>query len=408
MSFELLNSILLSIYSIAAVSSQSLLDISMALIFMTVFYIFFKNKKIFIFKKIGIEWAFLGYVFVVILGFLINSSKDAEILNSIYKFLWLINIYILIYAFQSCHFETKKIIKSLSVLTLIPTLYSLCSYIYGTDLITGRDNSRITGLVNSSTYHAHGNAMIFTFLVGCLYFSYKKLNFIWRLFSLTVTVLLGLSVVLTFTRGIWFSIFLSSFLVLYFLDWRKLLKFLITSFVCFSLFYKLWPKFNERINDTTRSQSNEERLSLFKVNVQIWKEYPLLGIGYGENLRRNREYWDRPEWNKPQGYITSHAHNQYLNVLATTGVFGFIFFCAFFFFFLIKNFRLIKKTSLQKTPERYAILMVCFWAQVQFVLACFSDVSFEYAKIRALIILVWALVIALEQKPEIMIEEKLA
>ena len=55
-------------------------------------------------------------------------------------------------------------------------------------------------------------------------------------------------------------------------------------------------------------------------------------------------------------------------------------------------------------PERFALLVVALWAQWQFVLACLTDVSFEYAKIRALILLVWALVIAIDQKPALVKE----
>lgn len=150
-----------------------------------------------------------------------------------------------------------------------------------------------------------------------------------------------------------------------------------------------------------------QRINLLKVNLQMWREYPWLGIGHGENLRRNREYWDRPEWNMPPNYITSHAHNQYVNVLATTGILGFIAFMSFFSFFLIKNIKLLIKASHNKASANYALLFACLWAQIEFWLACLTDVSFEYAKIRALLILVWALVIALEKNAKSMTGEEL-
>lgn len=402
----LLNEIALALYPVAAVSSQSLLDLTTVVMFFSLIWMLRKNKSQFVFQKIGIEWAFLAYVVVVILGFAINASKEAEWLRSFLKFSWLINIYILILVLQTVEIETTRIVKVLSALSLGPTLYSLISYLQGFDLITGRDNVRITGLVNSSTYHAHGNAFLFVFLVGGIFFSFKKLPKFWKVFSLISTFLLGVSILLTFTRGVWLSIFLSTIMILFFIDWKKVLKFTGGTITLFLLLFFLWPKFHDRIVTTSNSDYNEMRVSLFKVNVQIWKEYPLLGIGFGENIRRNREYWDRPEWNKPADYLTSHAHNQFLNVLATTGIFGFVFFCWFFFFFILKNVKMIQKTNRLQTPERFAILLICLWAQLQFLLACWSDVGFEYAKIRALILLVWALVIAIEQKPSIVKELK--
>ncbi len=405
MSAIFLNQIWLSIYPVAAVSSQSLLDLVTFFMFFTTIVILYRSREKIDFKRIGIEWAVLGYLIVIALGFKFNASPDAEWQNSVIKFSWLINIYILIYTFQTLSFNSIKVIQVLSVLSLGPTVYSLISYLNGLDLITNRDNDRITGLVNSSTYHAHGNAVLFVILVGCLYFSIRKLSRAWMFFSLFSTFLLGLSIFLTFTRGIWISIFASSMMMLFYLDWKKMLKIFLTSVVLFFLAFQYWGKFKERILKTN-VKSNDERVSLFKLNVQIWKEYPLLGIGYGENLRRNREYWDRPEWNKPPGYLESHAHNQFLNVLATTGVFGLFFFSLIFGFFFKKNFGLIRKTNQVENPERRAILIICFWAQLEFVIGCLTDVSFEYAKIRALIILVWALLIAIERKADLIIENR--
>jgi O-antigen ligase len=276
------------------------------------------------------------------------------------------------------------------------------SFVRGFDLITGTENSRITGLVNSATYHAHGNAVLFVILIGCLYFSYHRLSSLWKVISLVSTTLLGMSIYLTYTRGIWISIFVSSALMLFYLDPKKLVKLCILTVVVFFCALQFSPKLQERVQQTTTLlTSNEERVSLLKVNLQIWREYPLFGIGYGENLRRNREYWDRPEWNKPADYITSHAHNQFVNVLSTTGVFGFFFFCAFYFYFFYKNVKLIQKSRTEKRTESYAILMTCLWAQLEFFFACFTDVSFEYAKIRALLILVWAFLAAWQAHPQL-------
>lgn len=405
MSAELLNAIGLIFYPVAAVSSQSLLDFSTILMGLTAFWMVRKEPQKYTFRKIGIEWAFFGYAVVVMLGFIFNGSPDAEWLRSAVKFSWLINIYILIYTFQGLKIRAELILKFLAVLSAGPTVYSLISYIYGVDLITGRDNARITGLVNSATYHAHGNVFLLIFMVGCLIISYRKLSSTWRFFGALATGLLGISIILTFTRGIWGSIFFSSVIVLGFFDWKKVIRFVVFCVVVVGLGVVSWPKFKERLLVTVNKPNGDsERISLFLVNVQIWKEYPLLGIGYGENLRRNREYWDRPEWNKPADYITSHAHNQYLNVLSTTGIFGFVFFCSFFFFFLLKNYRLLKATDRVLYPERFSLLVVALWAQWQFIFACLTDVSFEYAKIRALILLVWAFVIAVEMKPGLVSE----
>lgn len=397
-------SFLFIMYLVAAVSSQTLLDTVTVLIILFSVYLYQQKRRVVNIKKIGIEWAFIGYLIVVGLGYAVNGTQDAEWRKSILKFSWMILLYFLILAFQFIEVIPVVTLKYLSFLTIGPTIYSLVSYVRGYDLLTGRDNSRLTGLVNSSTYHAHGNAIIFIFLVGGLYFCYQKLTKNWKVFSIISTALLGLSIFLTFTRGIWISIFLSSCIVFLFLDFKKLIKMIFLALIVFFSLLTTWPKFQDRIKNSSSTTSNQQRVDLFNVNVEMWKEYPWFGIGYGENQRRNREYWDRPEWRKPVNYITSHAHNQFLNVLATTGVFGFIFFCSFYFYFFFQNLKLIRSTSRFKFPQKFAVLVICLWAQIEFFIGCWSDVSFEYAKIRALLIIIWALIAALQIKTDLVKE----
>ena len=185
------------------------------------------------------------------------------------------------------------------------------------------------------------------------------------------------------------------------INFKFSLKLLLASALGFAVLFAVMPGFREQL---TRIESNQERANLLKLNLQIFKEYPLLGIGYGENLRRNREYWDRPEWNMPVDYITSHAHNQYVNVLATTGIFGLLFFLSFFLFFVWKNISMLRQEP-DKRSFRYVLIFGCLWVQLEMLLACLTDVTFEYAKIRALYLFAWALLFAIDRYSLSMIDE---
>lgn len=388
------------------VTSQTFLDFCLACIFILLLKKKNNSSDLFKnFKKIGIEWAFVGYIFVIILGFILNSSPNAEIFESLKKFVWIINLYLLIYGFQQVEITPILLIKYFSLSFIIPNLYALLSYLRGWDLLTNRSSDRIIGLLSSATYHAHANAVIYVFFSSVVLFLYKRLSFKLKIIVLTTNFLFFLSILLTFTRGIWISLVLSSLIMGFIWNYKKAVIAFVGASVVFVGVFLIWPKFNERVMNSFNTKANQERIDLFNVNVQIWKEYPLLGIGYGENLRRNRDYWDRSEWNRPKKYITSHAHNQYLNVLSTTGVFGFLFFISFIFYFLRKNWLLLRQSKRRDQTNslsfRQIILFSCFWAQVEFLIACFTDVTFEYAKIRMLILVVWALIIVIERKPEI-------
>ncbi len=396
-------------YLVGSVASQSLLDLFVVFMFLGWMSLAFKKAPDWQSIKwnwVGIEWAFLAYFIVVCLGFYFNAARDAEWPQALLKFLWVFHFYILIFSFQQVKIQIQPLLKYFCAFFLFPTLYSFTGYINGFDPITGRENGRVMGLVNSATYHAHGNALILVFFSAILFLNWQRIVARWRWFTLVCLVLLGMSILLTFTRGIWLSLFVSTIFMFVFYDYKKGISICLVGLFFAASSYFLWPQFRERIHHSTSPSENSERLNLFKVNVQIWREYPWLGIGYTENIRRNREYWDRPEWRMPPGYITSHAHNQFLNVLSTTGILGLIPFLCFWLFFLRKNWKLMWKTDYRSTPFRYSVLFGCMWAQVEFLLGCLSDVSFEYAKIRAIVLLIWALVVAVEIKPDLLVEEK--
>jgi O-antigen ligase len=391
--------ILLGLYPVAAVSSQSALDAIIILIsFLWLFMIYKKGYHENRLSSTGAEIPLFSYFIVVILGFIFNASPEAPWLNSLVKFTWILNLYILIYAIRISNLNLNKILKFISICVLPPTIYSLVSYYHGVDLITGRENSRITGLVNSATYHAHGNAVIFVFMTSIYVFVRKRLSLNWQIFCGISLGLLGLSIFYTFTRGIWLSLTLSTFIMAFYYNWKKGLRVILVLAVIFANVYLSSEKVRGRFIPLTEDQSAIERLNLIKINFQMWKEYPLLGIGHGENLRRIQEYWNKSTWNMPKGYVLSHAHNQYVNVLSTTGILGFISFVWFFIFFLNKNFKLLRENSHVKDSAHYILLFSCFWCQIEFFIACLTDVTFEYAKIRALLILIWAVVIAVELK----------
>lgn len=379
------------------VVSQTVLDICTTLMFGHMVYDYFKApenfKKI---KWIGIEWAFGLYFLVVLLGFYFNAAPDADIKNSLLKFSWVINLYIYIYAFSRLAVVPRQVIYFFSLAFLLPNIYGLVTYFVGFDFMTQNYTHRIIGLVNSATYHAHAGAVLLVFMAAVLWHWRSQVSQRFLIFSVLSLIVFALSVFLTHTRGIWLSVFFSSIFCLGFINRKVMFGFIILAFIVVAGAYVFSPRFKERIHQTNVEQ-NSERINLLKLNVEIWREYPLLGIGYGENLRRNREYWDKPHWNMPEDYITSHAHNQFLNVLSTTGVFGLFFFCVFFFYFIRLNWRLFKSLSREESGSvKFVLAFACLWAQLEFFLACLTDVSFEYAKIRALLIFVWALVVNLK------------
>lgn len=163
------------------------------------------------------------------------------------------------------------------------------------------------------------------------------------------------------------------------------------------LLYKQTDLIKNRVAQTVdKSQIDNIRVNLFKVHIEMIKDSPLIGIGYNSPLNHTRGWWHT--LNLPEDYYDSHAHNQLLNVWATTGIFGLLSFCLFYFWFLIKNLQLVRFFKQHGDRENYYLATACLITQAEYLLANLTDIGFEYSKIRTLILIIWALVLALMTK----------
>jgi len=392
---------------LGAITSQSLLDFFLIMLgFLWLWDVFQLKlyKTNWGFQKIGIEWALLGYFLVVLLGVLFNSSRDENAWREVGKFTWVLNFYILIYSFQKIKLNPREWIPYFSFGFFFQSMYAIVGYFRGSDFITGRASDRVLGLLDSSTYHAHANAIVFIFFLGVLFYSWKTLAGRWKIIGLVSLLTLLWSVYLTYTRGVWVSLFVSTFIFLGFINKTKVTQLLLGGLALVISSYFLVHKFQERIHHAFDFQANGERIALFKANLDMFLNHPIAGVGPGENTKLISEYWKK--WPGTENYILSHAHHQFLNVASTTGILGLFFFLWFWAWFLKRNYCLLGVVSFR--PEESSkqdniqkiLLLICFCVQTEFTLACFTDIGFEYAKIRALLVFVWAMMVGISRASE--------
>ncbi|MGZ3725640.1 MAG: hypothetical protein ACXWQQ_07560 [Pseudobdellovibrio sp.] len=227
--------ILIAICILGTVTSQTLLDAGIILIFFCLLYSRFvkKEKLNYTFAQALPEKMILGYLVVVILGYLMPVSPDIPVAEYIVKFTWIVHLYLWIWAFTKIEYKPVRWIKFYCYAFLIPNIYALVSYWRGTDLLTGRDNIRITGLVNSSTYHAHGNAMIFVFFLALTLLNFKKLERKFQYVVVLSLILHTLSIFLTYTRGIWLALAVTAFYFLWLYRKKWTLYFTVFAGLCF-------------------------------------------------------------------------------------------------------------------------------------------------------------------------------
>ncbi len=193
------------------------------------------------------------------------------------------------------------------------------------------ESVRAPGLYGQAITYGYGISYACTLLLGFLFLKTpQKLNIPKKLFYLCLlTSLLGLY--FSYSRGALLG-FLFSF-PFYFINSKKKLYaslVVITSTLAILLIVIFNGTSTNRFLMKAKSDSNMIRLSQYQAAFKAFQERPLLGYGLRtfdhEVLRIKKQY--HISYQKFSG----HAHNNYLQVLAGTGILGFIFFCLFLFY----------------------------------------------------------------------------
>ena len=87
--------------------------------------------------------------------------------------------------------------------------------------------------------------------------------------------------------------------------------------------------------------ANAGRLAIYAANLEIVRDHPVFGVGFGNYDRRARPYYAR----HPRADRRSHAHNSFLQVAAEAGVVGLGAFCYLFGAVVVRGWRLVRRVG---------------------------------------------------------------
>ena len=155
------------------------------------------------------------------------------------------------------------------------------------------------------------------------------------------------------TRGAWLALTLVLLFILayYLMKGNKL------AMLCFALFIAAgaglsqYQPFVQRLATITdkKYQSNTERLLIWQSAYTMFKDHPVLGVGLGQYKDNYQKKYISPKAKEP--YL-SHAHNNFLQMLAENGIVGFVGFLTLLVCFIGYSF---KRFWQEKNP--YALMM---------------------------------------------------
>ncbi len=256
------------------------------------------------------------------------------------------------------------------------------------------------------TWRARGffsNCMSFAYCLGQIacyayaLFLAAKLPKKSRNWLFAIFIWLAVGLIFTFTRGAWLGAILG-FVAIAFFHRKKLgvqvaagIFVFITVLAIFSSGIRM--RLESILHEPKGQVSVAQRYEVWHVNWRMFEDHPWFGVGYGYN------YYYTPEYNlKVLGHpgFSGNAHNNVLEVLAGSGVFGFLLWLSICIYFFWRTWRLFVESA-PGTFER-AVALGSLGAQIFFHFGGLTQATFFDAKNVHVLILGWAFVIALDAK----------
>jgi O-antigen ligase len=176
--------------------------------------------------------------------------------------------------------------------------------------------TRVTGTYGNSNFYSEFLVLALGVAIGLLM---TEKGF-WKALALLLIADIGVTIVLTYTRGSWLGAAFGVALGLLISRPRWLLGFFGAGAAAFWAIPGAFERLQSIVNVDPQDSSGF-RLRLWQIAGRIIADHPITGVGMGQFLPGFRQVvFSRPELNV--GYVEFGAHNSYFTLAAETGVIG--------------------------------------------------------------------------------------
>lgn len=395
--------ILLFLYALAVLTTMAGMEMFGWLSFVVILGFAIANRKSPWFKSPVLELGdkcLLALLVIIIASALIaapdSSDKVFIIGNSRFVLLFLA----LRLGLEALSIEQiGKGLKILAMAIILISLYAISQHFTGKDLIRGAKDPisqvytgggtefRSRGMWGHPVTFGHSMALSFTMCLGALAVFYRERRYL-LIFGLA-SLLAGVSLVYSYTRGAWIAVAAAIFVMSLYLGRKVAIASIIGGALLIGGGALSSPKFRDRLVSivSTTNQSNTERLDVWKANIAMFKENPVLGVGYGVNEEIIGDYYEKLGIQQEFG---GHAHNNYLQFLSGTGLLGFLAFTAFSLVFLWMAHTLLRTLPADAKWAR-AITLGALGAQIALHVGGLTECNFKDAEVNHQYMLILAL-----------------
>lgn len=360
--------------------------------------------------KIGADLPVLFFGFWALLATFIIFKNLDEVETTFRSIRWILLLYGFSYLLKKYFtLQIEKYLKFMFIATIIVGLYGVFQMFTRIDLIRSNNEHisiignfyRATGFFKVPLTYAYclGMAGMFGLTAFIIRLKEKK-NYVLPLVTAVATVA---GIIASSTRGAWIAFFVAVIIITFLVDKKKAaVTFLISILVCGGML--LEPSIRDRITsifNVTTETSNTQRISLWRTHLEMFKDHPILGVGYERAKPLLAEYYQK--LNITDGFY-GHAHNDFLNTLSGVGIFGAIAFVWFSLYFLILGFKTFKRSS---TDQTKILSLGALGAQIYCFIGGITQCNFYDNEVNHILIFTWAILVAIRPYQNIFSESSL-
>lgn len=231
--------------------------------------------------------------------------------------------------------KKKALIYAFLIATSVATISGLIALQTGFNPVKMKDachSTRACGLYGMYMTYGYGISLFSVLLTTALLL---KNNFISKGALISSTILGVLGTILSFARGGWIGYIAGVSAFFFKKNLKAFLIFLTISLVTFFGAITISPKVNNMFFN--RTGSNQQRIAFYETAYVAFKDRPFFGWGYRNFEPNVKEIKKKHSIAFPT--FGSHAHNNLLEHLASTGIIGFLATLGFFLAWAFESYK---------------------------------------------------------------------
>lgn len=342
-------------------------------------------KKTWIWPSRLILIAFGGLLATYTASSIANNFTLSQFLDSIGEFRWMIAYIGFLQFFHLFHKQInyQKLLFFAQCVLIIGGFYSFYQFFTGHDffrphvqfnqLYEGSKYWRPNSFFGLPTTFGYASTMLYCISL-CFWFREKRKAGLTTHVTQFYFFISAFCIFLTFTRAAWIAFVCSTLPLLFLIDKKMCLRALAIFIIFISAFYTSMPSFQHRLQSIFDNKyiANHTRIYLWKANLDMFKQNPILGVGFEENKKRINEFLD--PYNVPEINMRQHPHSTYISFLSGLGILGLFFLLLYMGTNMTSSIKGFYSTT---HPHHKTLYLALLGAQIVMLVGGITECNFE-------------------------------